>query len=104
MPASRPLASPEESQELTKAKLAHWASLEEIDQKLTLYDPNGPWRFFAEELRKREDRAKLQLETGPIEDVAVHRAELKLIRDLLDIPNELLRTRALLSEEEIEDE
>lgn len=99
MPAARPLANQEESQELTKAKLAHWASLEEIDQKLSLYDPNGPWRFFAEELRKREDRARLQLETGPIEEVAIHRAELKLIRDLLDVPNELRRTRALLSEE-----
>lgn len=102
MPASRPLASPEESQELTQAKLAHWASLEEIDQKLALYDPNGPWRFFEEELRRRADRARLQLETGPIEEVPVHRAEIKLIRDLLDVPNELRRTRALLSESEEE--
>ncbi len=100
MPASRPLADQEESNSLNEAKLAHWASLEEIDQKLSLYDPNGPWRFFEQELRKREARARALLEECPIEDVPVHRATLKLIRDLLDVPNELRRTRALLSEGE----
>jgi len=98
MPAARPLKDPQELQEADRQAAAHQLSLDEIDQELGLYDPSGPWRFFYDRLKKREARAVAALETGPIEDVPVNRAVLALIRDLLDVPNELVRTRELLTE------
>ena len=103
MPAARQLESPEEQQERLRLKADHQLNLDELEQELALYDPSGPWRFFEKRLRDREARAQTALETGAIEDVAANRAVLKAIRDLLDVPAELQRSRELLLEGEVDE-
>jgi hypothetical protein len=86
----------QERQEADRQRADLQLKLEAVNTELGLYDPAGPWRYFEERLKKREARARAALETGPIEDVPAQRAVLALIRDLLDVPNELIRTRELL--------
>jgi hypothetical protein len=96
VPAARPLVGEQEKQEADRLRADHQHRLDSINQELGLYDPAGPWRYFEERLKKREARAIAALETGPIEEVPVQRAILALIRDLLDVPQELMRSRELL--------
>lgn len=96
MPAHRPLTSLQEQQEAENLQRENRNRLERINQELTLYDPLGAWRFFEERLKNLEARYLTALETGPIEEVEANRKVLKVIRDLLAVPADLVRTRELL--------
>jgi len=98
MPSNRPLVSPLDLQEEAQQQEALLRRRNEIDEELTLYHPDGPWRFMQERLDRMENYEKDLLMTCEITEVQLHRERLKLIRHLANLREGLMKERAEIEE------
>lgn len=94
----RRLTSQQDLEEAQNRVLQLRSELASIDEELTLYHPDGPWRFLEERLRRLEAAAVDALAACPLEEVDAHRAKLRVVRHLLALPEELREARARLQE------
>jgi hypothetical protein len=94
----RTLTSLDELEEEEIEKRARYARLEEINQELELYTPEGYWAYFERRLRKGEIEAQAALEAGTPETFYANKARLQTYRYLLAVPERLREERARLLE------
>lgn len=73
--------------------------LAEIDQELTLYNPDGPWRFLEGRLNTLLENSLAALTSCNMDEVPRYRERFMLVRHLLNLPEDLREARARLQEQ-----
>lgn len=86
-----------QEQQWDRDQLKH--ELANLDQELTLYDPDGPWRFLEGRLNTLLENSLSALTTCDMADVPRYRERFMLVRHLLSLPEDIREARARLQEQ-----
>jgi hypothetical protein len=87
----------ENDQEREKRSL--YNQLAEVNDELVLYEPAGPYHYLQDRYNALLERSLASLENCPLEEIPQHRAVIRTIRHLVEVPDELRDRQARLQEQ-----